>query len=151
MKPNDQVFELTADAHIEMKASGNGFGFEVPIMFGIQDDKTGDVNYVLGSDVPIKEELDDETYEPVFGDIWFEFLKQFVSEELTSSRALSETSYSDWIRNVASLEVKVYLFEDKPIVSKFIFFKEGDNHIERTRQFQKDLEQDIITYMDQLP
>lgn len=151
MKPNDQVFELTADARIEMKASGNGFEFEVPIMFGIQDDKTGDVNYVLGSDVPIKEELDDETYEPVIGDIWFEFLKQFVSEELKSSRALSETSYSDWIRNVASLEVKVYLFEDKPIVSKFIFFKEGDNHIRCTRQFQEELAEATIAYMDQLP
>lgn len=151
MKPNDQVFELTADAHVEMAVSGNRFGFEVPIMFGIQDDKTGDVNYVLGSDVPIKEELDDETYEPVIGDIWFEFLKQFVSEELQSSRALSETSYSDWIRNVASLEVKVYLFDDKPIVSKFIFFKEGDNHIKRTRQFQEELAEATIAYMDQLP
>lgn len=151
MKPNDQVFELTVDAHVEMTVSGNRFGFEVPIMFGIQDEKTGDINYVLGSDVPIKEELDDETYEPVIGDIWFEFLKQFVSEELQSSKALSEKSYSDWIRNVASLEVKVYLFEDKPIVTKTIIFKEGDNHIERVRQFQEELAEAIIVYMDQLP
>ena len=151
MKPNDQVFELTADARVEMKASGNGFEFEVPIMFGIQDEKTGDINYVLGSDVPIKEELDDETYEPVIGDIWFEFLKQFVSEELTSSRALSEKSYSDWIRNVKSLEVKVYLFDDKPIVTKSTAFKEGDNHIKRARQLQEELAEATIAYMDQLP
>ena len=151
MKPNDQVFELTVDAHVEMAVSGNRFGFEVPIMFGIQDEKTGDVNYVLGSDVPIKEELDDETYEPVIGDIWFEFLKQFVSEELQSSKALSETSYSDWIRNVESLEVKVYLFDDKPIVTKTIIFKEGDNHIERARQLQEELAEATIAYMDQLP
>nr|DAN24559.1 MAG TPA: hypothetical protein [Caudoviricetes sp.] len=151
MRPNDQVFELTADARIEMKASENGFEFEVPIMFGIQDEKTGDTNYVLGSDVPIKEELDDETYEPVFGDIWFEFLKEFVPEELKSSKALSETSYSDWIRNVASLEVKVYLFDDKPILTRSITFKEGDNHLVSVRKFQKGLEQETIAYMDQLP
>lgn len=150
MKPNDQVFELTADARI-VTLQGCDLAFAVPIMFGIQDDKTGDINYVLGSDVPIKEELDDETYEPVIGDIWFEFLKVFVPEELKSPKALSETSYSDWIRNVASLKVKVYLFEDKPILTRSITFKEEDNHLVSVRKFQKGLEQDIIAYMDQLP
>lgn len=150
MKPNDQVFELTADARI-VTLQGCDLAFAVPIMFGIQDEKTGDINYVLGSDVPIKEELDDETYEPVIGDIWFEFLKVFVPEELKSPKALSETSYSDWIRNVASLKVKVYLFEDKPILTRSITFKEEDNHLVSVRKFQKGLEQDIIAYMDQLP
>lgn len=151
MRPNDQVFELTADAHVEMIASGNRYGFEVPIMFGIQDEKTGDINYVLGYNVPIKEELDDETYEPVFGDFWFEFLKVYFPEELKSTKALSEKSYSDWIRNIVSLEVKVYLFDDKPVVTKSITFKEGDNHIERGRQIQGELAEATIAYMDQLP
>ena len=150
MKPNDQVFELTADARI-VTLQGCDLAFAVPIMFGIQDEKTGDINYVLGSEVPIKEELDDETYEPVFGDIWFELLKVFIPEELKSPRALSEKSYSDWIRNVESLEVNVYLFEDKPIVTKSIIFKEGDNHIERARQLQEELAEATIVYMDQLP
>ena len=70
---------------------------------------------------------------------------------MQSSKALSEKSYSDWIRNVESLEVKIYLFEDKPIVTKTIIFKEGDNHIERVRQFQEELAEAIIAYMDQLP
>jgi hypothetical protein len=150
MKPNDQVFELTADARI-VTLQGCDLAFAVPIMFGIQDETTGDINYVLGSEVPIKEELDDETYEPVFGDIWFELLKVFVPEELKSPKALSEKSYSDWIRNVESLEVNVYLFEDKPIVTKSIIFKEGDNHIERARQLQEELAEATIAYMDQLP
>lgn len=150
MKPNDQVFELTADARI-VTLQGCDLAFAVPIMFGIQDEKTGDINYVLGSEIPIKEELDDETYEPVFGDIWFELLKVFIPEELKSPRALSEKSYSDWIRNVESLEVNVYLFEDKPIVTKSIIFKEGDNHIERARQLQEELAEATIVYMDQLP
>lgn len=150
MKPNDQVFELTADARI-VTLQGCDLAFAVPIMFGIQDETTGDINYVLGSEVPIKEELDDETYEPVFGDIWFELLKVFVPEELKSPKALSETSYSDWIRNVESLEVNIYLFEDKPIVTKSIIFKEGDNHIERARQLQEELAEATIAHMDQLP
>ena len=150
MKPNDQVFELTADARI-VTLQGCNLAFAAPIMFGIQDETTGDINYVLGSEIPIKEELDDETYEPVFGDIWFEFLKVFIPEELKSPKALSEKSYSDWIRNVESLEVNVYLFEDKPIVTKSIIFKEDDNHIERARQLQEELAEATIVYMDQLP